>query len=66
MAQSRCRYTNNSTGFQILVIGGIEKIIYPGDSLEFEASIKDRVVIKDKHVTATNADTIPCQQLLII
>ena len=66
MAQSQCRYTNNSTGFQIFILGDLERTIYPGESIEFQATREERVVIKDRHVTATIADTIPCQQLFII
>lgn len=66
MTQSQCRYTNNSNGFQILIFRELEKTIYPGESIEFQATTEDRVVIKDRHITATIADTISCQQLLVI
>ena len=65
MTQSQCRYTNNSNGFQILIFRGLERTIYPGESIEFQATTEERIVIKDQLITSTIADTIACQQLFM-
>jgi hypothetical protein len=64
-----CRYQNNTTKFQIIIVNSInilEKFLMPGMSIEFPAQLEDYITVKDGLVTSIFADNIPCRKLSTI
>jgi hypothetical protein len=58
-----CRYENTTDSFQLFVFAHLERLLFPGDSVEFTAHLEDVVAIRDGYIRSIVADHIPCWQL---